>query len=241
MTIELSYNEPQPSEHIWQGTDSNLCQIVLEESEARMGAYSKKSSDVKEHFGAEAFLVEGGYHEKQIYELVQNASDALASNDNGGTVKLVLTDEALYCADDGQGMDDAGVRGLLAAHISEKKEGQIGRFGLGFKSILEISDAPQVFSFPGSFEFNKAHSKVQINKALDGTFEDVPVLRLAWPIDSKKAQEGDQTLAELMKWASTIIKAPLNSKAHQNFLIRELRDFPEQFLLFTENVNQLIL
>ena len=44
------------------------------------------------------------------------------------------------------------------AYLSGKRGDEIGRFGLGFKSVLAVTDAPQVFSRSVSFEFNSSEA-----------------------------------------------------------------------------------
>ena len=65
-----------------------------------------------------------------------------------------LTCDALYVANEGKPFEGSGVRALLYTHLSDKTGNEIGRFGLGFKSISGISDGPQIFSRSVSFEFN---------------------------------------------------------------------------------------
>jgi len=206
-----------------------------------VNAWQAKPEDIDEHAGIESFLVEGGYHEKQVFELIQNASDALAKNPNGGSVKLVLTSSALYCADSGLGMQTEGVKALLGALRSPKQEGEIGRFGLGFKSVLEITDTPQIFSFSGSFGFDRNRSSSLIGETFNENYQNIPVLRLAWPLDPNTEKSDDDTLAELITWASTIVRLPFDRDIDLTFLDKEFDNFPREFLLFADHVNQLIL
>ena len=43
----------------------------------------------------------------------------------------------------------------MLAHTSSKRDtGEIGRFGMGFKSVLGITDTPEFFSRSGSIRFD---------------------------------------------------------------------------------------
>ena len=53
---------------------------------------------------------------------------------------------ALYCANAGRPFSKNGLAALTLAYLSGKRGDEIGRFGLGFKSVLAVSDAPQIFS-----------------------------------------------------------------------------------------------
>ena len=53
----------------------------------------------------------------------------------------------------------------MFSRLSPKRgTGQIGTFGLGFKSVLGVSDAPEFFSRSGSFRFDGPGSRKRIEK-----------------------------------------------------------------------------
>ncbi|MGI9017153.1 MAG: sacsin N-terminal ATP-binding-like domain-containing protein [Euzebya sp.] len=95
------------------------------------------------------------YHGRFLIELLQNAADAWRedprsdSGAGGARVRIVLTEEpALLVANEGAPISAETVIGSLG-HIgaSTKAEGEaIGHKGIGFKSVLEISHAPEIFS-----------------------------------------------------------------------------------------------
>ena len=65
---------------------------------------------------------------------------------------MTLTPTHLYCSDNGAPIDVNGARALLFSHMSSRRgTDEIGRFGLGFKSVLGVTDAPEFFSRSGSF------------------------------------------------------------------------------------------
>src|SRR4029079_1477897 len=83
-----------------------------------------------------------------------------------GRVEIVLDEEngALYCANAGRPFSQKGLIAITHAHLSGKRGDEIGRFGLGFKSVLAVTDRPQVFSRSLSFEFNSAQSREELAK-----------------------------------------------------------------------------
>ena len=112
-----------------------------------------------------------------------------------------LTDDYLYCADDGKAIDEPGIQTLMFSHMSSKRNtSEIGRFGLGFKSVLGVTDAPEFYSRPGSFRFDKQHAAKRISRVIQA--ERYPVLRLPIPIDVREVSEDDEDLRELMTWAT---------------------------------------
>ncbi|WP_418606311.1 sacsin N-terminal ATP-binding-like domain-containing protein [Georgenia sp. SUBG003] len=121
---------------------------------------------------------EGGYGRKQIHELV-HAADAMRRAP--GTIEVRLTDDVLYVANEGEPFSEAGVVALLYSHLSRKADDQIGRFGLGFKSVTAISSSPQIFSRSGSFGFDKARSEAVIRSKVPAA-PMIPALRVAWAL-----------------------------------------------------------
>src|SRR5690606_26755111 len=95
---------------------------------------------------------QGGYGDRQIYELVQNAADEIR-NDPGGEIAVILTATHLYCANQGTPVTPEGADTILRMSVSRKRGGQIGRFGVGVKSVLAVCDAPQFFSKADGIEF----------------------------------------------------------------------------------------
>jgi len=69
-----------------------------------------------------------------IYELLQNAEDALARRPNGWggskAVKFALTREALHVSHFGEPFNEANVRGICGIAESTKNCTDIGHFGL---------------------------------------------------------------------------------------------------------------
>ena len=89
-----------------------------------------------------------------IYELLQNAEDALArrSGWNGKrSVRFQLDDRELRISHFGKPFDEADVRGICGIAESTKELTAIGRFGIGFKSVYAFTDRPCIHS--GSEDF----------------------------------------------------------------------------------------
>ncbi|MEU5308249.1 DEAD/DEAH box helicase [Streptomyces sp. NPDC021562] len=141
--------------------------------------------------------------------------------------------------------------------MSKKRGGQIGRFGVGVKSVLVVTDAPEFFSSTGSFGFDRAWSYEQI-KAVPGMtvrygpeFE-APVLRVARPLDVQAERASDHVLNELLSWATTVVRLPLLPKADDR-LGRDMHggrgkdngepreEFPAGFQLFSPHVAKVVL
>jgi hypothetical protein len=211
---------------------------------------------VAEHANGERRITQGGYGDRQLFELVQNAADEIAA-EPGGRVQVVLTEKHLYCANEGNPVTPEGAETILRMSMSRKRGGQIGRFGVGVKSVLVVSDTPEFFSRDGSFGFDRAWSYEQI-KAVPGVTARygpefrAPVLRMAHPLDMEAERASDSILNELLTWATTVVRLPLLPKADGR-LGRDMHggratdhgepreEFPVGFQLFSPHVAKVVL
>jgi superfamily II DNA or RNA helicase len=221
---------------VWAGPEDALGEFVTSESEACLRSYKERPELVGQDANIEKTTVEGGYGRKQLNELVQNAADAMDGLE--GRISIVLTKDYLYCANEGMALGKDAVRTLLLSHSSAKRDDKIGRFGLGFKSVLQVSDAPEIISRTGSFRWSKDWARDLICRTVPDALH-YPVLRIAKPFDPMPEARADATLSSLMEWATTVVRLPL--KTNVNWLDDEMKAFPPQFLLFSDQIGSLYL
>ena len=222
----------------WIGPEGKLGEFIVNETENSLNSYREQPLLITEHANGEDSTVYGGYANRQLFELVQNSADALLHAPNGKTILVRLTEDFLYCADDGMPVDEDGITGLMFARMLNKQSGAIGRFGLGFKSVLGVTDAPEFYSRPVSFRFDKARAADRIAKIASA--ERYPVLRLPEPFDPHQEKDNDENLSELMSWATNIVRLPLKLGVHGK-LVGQMQNFPPEFLLFVDHVRYLTL
>jgi superfamily II DNA or RNA helicase len=220
----------------WVGADGKIGALVAAETERCLAAYRAKPNLVEQDAGIEISNVEGGYGRKQLHELVQNGADAMHAG--GGRISVTLTADRLYCANQGEPLTSRGVEALMASHLSIKRDDQIGRFGLGFKSVLGISDTPEIFSRSGSLRFDRNRARQRILAVVPGA-QRTPVLRVADPADPAVAAANDPVLRDLMAWATTVVRLPLVERS--GWLAEEVSRFPSEFMLFAGHVGKLEL
>lgn len=227
------------TEQDWAGPTGNIGEYISSETRKTIDAYRSQPNLVVEHANHEEDTARGGYSKRQLFELVQNGADAL-SGSAGGKIWIRLTHNYLYCADEGQPIDQEGVRALMFAYLSPKRgTDEIGRFGLGFKSVLGVTDAPEFFSRSGSFRFDR-RGAIDVLQPIVPDAERYPVLRLPKPIDPDSEMESDLILRKLMDWSSNIVRLPLKDGAYET-LERQIEEFPPEFLLFVDHVSALTL
>ena len=223
----------------WAGVDGEIGQYVRDESQRTLEAYRAQPNLVEEQANQEQDTARGGYADRQIVELVQNSADQLAKLVSG-RVYIRLTESHLYCADDGAPLNQDGAKALLFSHLSPKRDtAEIGRFGVGFKSVLRVTDKPAVFSRSGSIQFDRRRAKRSI-AAVAPDADDYPVLRVAEPADATNAAKSDPALAELMGWARNVVRLPLRQGAFDN-LAKQIDAFAPEFLLFAPHIRSLDL
>lgn len=229
-----------------------VLKTVVDQSSRVLKTYAVDPGLVPEHANGERRITQGGYGDRQLFELVQNAADEIAS-EPGGSVHVVLTDTYLYCANEGTPVTPEGAETILRMSMSRKRGGQIGRFGVGVKSVLVVTDAPQFFSRTGSFGFDRdwAYEEIrsvpEVTARLGEEFE-APVLRMARPLDEAAERAADSVLDELLGWATTVVRLPLLDGAADR-LGQDMHggqsggreEFPVGFQLFSPHVAKVIL
>ena len=228
-----------PSRANWAGPEGAIGLYIRKESENTLAGYRRQTNWVDEHANHEEDTARGGYARRQLFELVQNSADALSAS-KGGRIWIGLNSTHLYCADDGKSIDPDGVKALMFSHLSPKRgTAEIGRFGLGFKSVLGVTDAPEFFSCSGSFRFDRQKAAEKIRSVAPAAKRH-PILRLPEAIDPWPEMGADPVLRDLMCWAVNIVRLPLKADSRGD-LETQIRDFPAEFLLFVEHVKELVL
>ncbi|SDX75889.1 hypothetical protein SAMN05661080_01087 [Modestobacter sp. DSM 44400] len=156
-----------------------------------LAAWTDSPARFREDANAEEDLVRGGYRDRLLVELAQNAADAAARAGVPGRLRLELTGGVLWAANTGAPLDDGGVQALATLRASAKRDeaGTVGRFGVGFAAVLAVSDEPAVLSTVRSVAFSADRTRQAVT-AVSALAEElarrggaVPVLRLPFEVD----------------------------------------------------------
>ncbi|MFJ7904879.1 sacsin N-terminal ATP-binding-like domain-containing protein [Streptomyces sp. NPDC096198] len=127
-----------------------------------LDAWATSPARFREDANAEEDLVLGGYRDRLVVELAQNAADAAARAKAPGRLRLTLRDGVLIAANTGAPLDAAGVESLSTLRASAKRdlhEGAVGRFGVGFAAVLAVSDEPAVVGRHGGVRWSLAEAR----------------------------------------------------------------------------------
>src|SRR5690242_5534113 len=118
----------------WADEDGEIGKFIVAKSLECLEVYRTSPARIREDYGTEQAIAEGGYGHRQLFELVQNAADAILERkpgdpfEFGGRIEVILTADALYCANEGAPIDVEGVEAILHSHISNKRGLEIGHF-----------------------------------------------------------------------------------------------------------------
>jgi hypothetical protein len=151
---------------------------------AVLDAWAASPARFREDANAEEDYALGGYRDRVIVELAQNAADAAARAGVPGRLRLTLADGTradrtladgtladgtladgtLTAANTGEPLDAAGVAALSSLRASSKRgsgtpagaqDVVVGRFGVGFAAAAAVSDEPSIASRTGAVTWSR--------------------------------------------------------------------------------------
>jgi hypothetical protein len=219
-----------------------------------LGAWVAAPVRFREDANLEEDLVLGGYRDRVVVELAQNAADAAARAGMPGRLRLTLRSgggadgrgAVLAAANTGAALDAGGVLSLSTLRASAKRdEGPggavtVGRFGVGFAAVLAVSDAPRVLSRDGGVRFAAAEAREAVRLAaernpslaeeLERRGGRVPVLRLPYPAEGSAPWGYD-----------TVVELPLRDEAAAALVRRLLTELDDTLLLALPQLTEIVV
>ncbi|WP_053657912.1 sacsin N-terminal ATP-binding-like domain-containing protein [Streptomyces sp. MMG1121] len=129
-----------------------------------LDAWATSPARFREDANAEEDLVLGGYRDRLVIELAQNAADAAARAHVPGRLRLTLRDGVLVAANTGAPLDATGVESLSTLRASAKRDtegvqGAVGRFGVGFAAVIAVTDEPAIVGRHGGVRWSLAEAR----------------------------------------------------------------------------------
>ena len=170
-----------------EGLDDPFATAMMRERV--LDAWAASPARFREDANAEEDYALGGYRDRVVVELAQNAADAAARAGVPGRLRLTLRGPTLVAANTGTPLDAAGVEALSTLRASAKRgaeaaDGTVGRFGVGFAAVVAVSDEPRISSAAGCVRWSRDATRELVRQvpALAGELAQraghVPVLRL---------------------------------------------------------------
>jgi hypothetical protein len=165
-----------------------------------LAAWTASPARFRADANAEEDFALGGYRDRLVIELAQNAADAAAHAGQPGRLLLQQYDDRLVVANTGAPLDAPGVESLSTLRASAKRTSETaGRFGVGFAAVLAVTDEPVIASVPGAVGWSRERS-AEIVAAVPSLAEElarrgghVPVLRLPFPVEGPPIPDGYDT------------------------------------------------
>jgi hypothetical protein len=195
---------------------------------AVLSAWTASPARFREDANAEEDFALGGYRDRLIVELAQNAADAALRAGVPGVLRLTLRGDVLTAANTGAPLDATGVESLSTLRASGKRDAA-GRFGVGFAAVVSVCDSPSIGSRGhAAVRWSRTETAALVAEipALAGELAErgghVPLLRL--PFD-------EPPLIDIPDGFDTIVRLPLRDEASVAAVRRMLAEASPALLL----------
>ncbi|WP_280917937.1 molecular chaperone Hsp90 [Streptomyces sp. SPB4] len=214
-----------------------------------LDAWGSGPARFREDANAEEDLALGGYRDRLVVELAQNAADAAARARVPGRLRLTLHPAGpdgpavLAAANTGAPLDATGVESLSTLRASAKREearDSVGRFGVGFAAVLAVSDEPAVLGRHGGVRWSLAEAREMAREAAafsPGLGDElrrrdghVPLLRLPLPAEGTAPEGYD-----------TVVVLPLRDSAAEELVRRLLSGVDDALLLTLPGLREIVV
>lgn len=214
-----------------------------------LGVYRESFIRVREDASQEAEIATN-YRGRLVYELLQNADDAMygdATHDD--RIDFRLDEKSLWVGNSGRPLTEADIRGLCGTGASSKGEQKgrrrafIGQKGMGFKSVLEVTDRPRVYSTSAGFQMDadlaRPDVEAQLREKGQPPPKTVPVMRFPWPLDG--GEEPREWAAARASGINTLFQFPLRADLpgdQWEVLADRLFNLPVSTVLFLKHLER---
>lgn len=201
---------------------------------------------LREDANAEEDLALGGYRDRLVVELAQNAADAAARAGIPGHLSLTVREQdggpsVLVAANTGAPLSAEGVQSLATLRASAKSgERSVGRFGVGFAAVLAVTDEPAVLSRTGGVRFSARDTAMLVSRAAAEAPElaaevrrrdgHVPVLRLPFACAGSPPAGFD-----------TAVVLPLRDEVAADAVRRQLAEVDDALLLALPSLAEVVV
>ena len=142
-----------------------------------------------------------------ILELIQNAEDAGQGFSDDGTLEISLSQHRVKITHNGRPFIENDVKAISGIRSSKKPErGFLGYLGIGFKSVLKISDRPEIYSNGFRFKFDRTHWSDPSSTPwhvipiwLDEPSEPIEETKTTFVIPFREGTDVEKVLSEIRK------------------------------------------
>ncbi|GAB3206939.1 sacsin N-terminal ATP-binding-like domain-containing protein [Marinactinospora thermotolerans] len=202
-----------------------------------LNGWADSPARFREDANAEEDYALGGYRDRVVVELAQNAADAAARAGGRGRLRLALRGAVFAAANTGAPLTAAGVESLSTLRASAKRDpadsATAGRFGVGFSAVAALSDDVTIASRDGAVRWERERALAEVRAALlasgarpglaaeiERRAGAVPLLRLPFEADAAPPEGYD-----------TEVRLLLRDSDARDRLARQLRETGQALLL----------
>ncbi|HHN74472.1 MAG TPA: DUF3883 domain-containing protein [Acidobacteria bacterium] len=238
MTGEAAPEYDSPESLVRRLLDDELSSVQSEAASGRR-AHVLKTLDER---GTAQQLIREQYSGRYPFELLQNANDAIGARvDSEGVtgleVRFVVTEHALIVADQGSGFGTEEIKAICGLGRSSKDPRKsVGYKGLGFKSVGEICDTPQILSNGVAFGFDPGRVRQEIERIVGPTDDHQRFPTYAFPFPLADGALGsDEGLVESLFIAgfTTVLRFPFRRGVRRDKVVDDVvGTITPQLLLF---------
>jgi hypothetical protein len=196
-------------------------------------------------------VIAADYDGRTVVELLQNGHDAHQPGPRDGRMELFLDETegehgVLYAANGGRPVSEVDFASMCRIALSSKRPDEgIGNKGVGFKSVVQLADCPEVYSAsregtgrfdgfrfrfaqPADFDVLAARSSAFRPGLADELRENVHRLRVTIPL----ADTPDEVAEFAARGYSTVIRLRLRSTAARESVRRQLGELTDDQVPF---------
>ncbi|MFE2711942.1 sacsin N-terminal ATP-binding-like domain-containing protein [Streptomyces mirabilis] len=200
------------------------------------------------------------YEGRVLVELLQNAHDAHPVRHGDGRVEMLLDEDegehgVLYVANGGRPLGPRNFKALCSVGLSSKRPDEgIGHKGVGFKSVLQLTAAPEVYSVAGpasksfdgfcfrfardtDFDWLAEQTAPGRVDAADQLRANLSSLKVPVPVDAVPTA----VMPFRRRGMVTVVRLPLRSVEARREAVRQLRELTEggaPFELFLDRLGR---
>ncbi len=149
-------------------TKTSIQEVAKNQIETTKQVYLLSPARMFSEFNGEKENVKN-YNGRQLLEMLQNADDATSESKGEKKVLVKLEKNQLIIANTGYPFSEEGLISIFHSHLSPKEaqENQIGKKGLGFRSILSWATKVTIKSHELCVAFSKEYSKTVLEELLE--------------------------------------------------------------------------
>jgi hypothetical protein len=224
----------------------NLQEVAADQIETTKHVYRISPQRMFSEYNGETENVKN-YNGRQLLEMLQNADDAASEASGGKKVLIRLLGNKLIIANTGYPFSQQGLNSIFHSHLSPKQamEDQIGKKGLGFRSILSWSSKVTIKSHNLCIAFSpdfsaKILQELLLDKKFKIQFNDLNIKKIESPISTLVCPEiTTRPDLEQISGYDTIIEMNLHKKAIEEVKNQVKHDIDGEVLLFLNHLEEI--